>query len=405
MKDIFSGIRPYFDSEIQAALELLLSNDVFMQGAKQMFSDEIIENFKEIYPKFDTINSLQENFILPMLQIFLQKKSCNLTFSGIENINQPAIFISNHRDILVDPACLQLILVNNGFITTQIAVGNNLAAADWILAFMRLNKSFIIKRNLPKGEQIAAFKELSAYIRRTITESSESIWIAQREGRAKDSNDFTQPSIIKMFSLSGRGSLIENIKSLNICPLSISYEYDACDFLKVKEFLQRIENEHFTKTTQDDVLSMKTGIFGCTGNLHYAFNACINDELDKISEQKLHRNEQVEQITGIIDRKIHSSYKFFPINYFAYDKLYNERNFEKFYQNEKENLEQYFENQINKIDLPNFDRKLAEKRFLEMYSNTLKNLFSAISKDVLSNSDSDMEHGGCFVKYVSKLSL
>jgi len=373
MKDIFRDIRPYFDSEIQAAFEFLLSNEVFMQGARQIFPNEIIEKFKQIYPKIDSIYSFQAQYMMPLLQIFLQKKQCNLTFSGIENIQQPSIFLSNHRDIVVDPAFLQYILMSNGFNTTQIAIGNNLAAANWILTFMRLNKSFIIKRNLSKGEQIAAFKELSAYIRHTITESRQSIWIAQREGRAKDSNDCTQPSILKMFSLSGSGNLIENIKSLNICPLSISYEYDACDFLKVKEFLQHIENEYFTKTTKDDVLSMKTGIFGYTGNLHYAFNTCINDELDKISEQKLNRNEQVEHIIKIIDEKIYNSYKFFPINYFAYDKLYNERNFEEFYQNEKENLEQYFENQINKIDLKNFDRDLAEKRFLETYSNTLKN--------------------------------
>jgi len=373
MKDIFRDIRPCFDSEVQDAIKILLSNNDFLQGAKSILPVETIENFQKNYTQFSTINSLQENFILPMLQALLQKKSCNVTFSGVENINQPAIFLSNHRDIVIDPSCLQLVLVNNGFITTQIAIGNNLIAADWILTFVRLNKSFIIKRNLPKGEQIAAFKELSAYIRHTITESGESIWIAQREGRAKDSNDFTQPSIIKMFSLSGSGNLIENIKPLNICPLSISYEYDACDFLKVKEFLQRNENEHFTKTTQDDVLSMKTGIFGFSGNMHYAFNVCINDELDKISEQKLHRNEQVEQIINVIDQKIHSSYKFFPINYFAYDKFYGENKFENFYQNEKEKFEQYFENQINKIDLPNFDRELAEKRFLEIYSNTLKN--------------------------------
>ena len=379
MNDFFSDIRPYFDSEIQKGIDILLSNSTFMQGAKKIFPNEIIENFIKICPKIDTKNFFQAQFMMPLLQQFLQKKECNLTFSGIENIKQPAIFLSNHRDIVTDPAFLQYILMSNGFITTQIAIGNNLAAADWILAFMRLNKSFVVKRDLQKGEQITAFKELSAYIRHTITESRESIWIAQREGRAKDSNDCTQPSIIKMFSLSGSGSLIDNVKALEISPLSISYEYDACDFLKVKEFLQKLENEHFTKTKADDVLSMKTGIFGYTGNLHYAFNACINAELDKIAEQKLPRNEQVTQIIEIIDKKIYNSYKFFPINYFAYDKFYGENNFEKFYQNEKEFLEKYIENQIDKIDLENFDRKLAEKRFLEMYSNTLKNYIKILN--------------------------
>jgi len=373
MIDFFSGIRPYFDNEIQSAFELLLSNEMFMQSARQIFPNEIIENFKQIYPKIDTVNTFQTQFMQPMLQLLLQKKECNITYSGFENIQQSAIFLSNHRDIVVDPAFLQYILMLNGLVTTQVAFGNNLVATEWILVFLRLNKSFIVKRNLSKGEQIAAFKELSAYIRHVITERNESIWIAQREGRAKDSNDCTQPSILKMFSLSGNGNLIDNLKPLNICPLSISYEYDACDYLKIKEFLQYIEDENFVKTTKDDVLSMQTGVIGYTGNLHYAFNSCINDELDKIAEQKLTRNEQVEMIIKIIDEKIYNSYKFFPINYLAYDKLYNEHNFEKFYQNEKENLEKYIENQINKIDLPNFDREIAEKRFLEMYSNTLKN--------------------------------
>ena len=377
MEDFFSNIRPFFDSEIQSAFEFLLSSDVFMQAAREIFPEEIIENFKKNYPKIDTINSFQVQFMMPMLQRLLQKKQCNITFSGIENIQHSAVFLSNHRDIVVDPAFLQYVFMANNFNTTQIAMGDNLLAADWILTLVRINKSFIIKRNLSKGEQITAFKELSAYIRHVITERNESIWIAQREGRAKDSNDCTQPSILKMFSLSGSGNLIENIKSLNICPLSISYEYDACDYLKVKEFLQKIENENFIKTKEDDVLSMKTGILGYTGSLHYAFNTCINDELDKIAEQKLPRNEQVEQIIKIIDNKIYASYKFFPINYFAYDKLYSENGFEKFYQNDEEFLEKYIENQINKIDLENFNKKLAEKRFLEMYSNTLKNFLES----------------------------
>jgi len=376
MNDFFDDIRPYFDSEIQAAFDILLSDRAFMQGATQLLPVELIEKFEKNHSQIKTINSFQSQFMMPMLQQILQKKECNITFSGIENIQQPVIFLSNHRDITVDSALLQYALMSNGFGTTQIAIGDNLLVAEWLRAFVRLNKSFIIKRSMSKGEQIAEFKKLSAYIRRTITESKESIWIAQREGRAKDSNDFTQPSIIKMFSLSGGGSLIENIKSLNICPLSISYEYDSCDFLKVKEFLQRMENENFKKSPLDDVINMQNGIFGYTRSLHYAFNACINTELDEIAEQKLPRNMQVEQIIKIIDNKIHASYKFFPINYFAYDKLYGSTDFENYYSKEAENIEQYIENQINKIDLKDFDRKFAEKRFLEMYSNTLKNYFA-----------------------------
>jgi hypothetical protein len=371
---MFDNIRPYYDSEICAAFEKLLADKAFLQGAQSLMPKEIVEKFKQIYTKISTIDEFQHLFMMPMLEIILQKKSCEISFSGKENVIQPALFISNHRDIIVDPAFLQYFLHSNGFKTSQIAIGNNLAAADFILSFMRLNKSFIVLRHLSAGEQIAAFKELSAYIRHTITETKASIWIAQREGRAKDSNDFTQASILKMFALSGQNSFIDNLKPLNICPVSISYEYDCCDFLKVKEMQQQRDNEHFIKSTEDDVLSMKTGLFGYTKHLHYSFTPCINAELDKIAAKNLPRKEQVEQIISLIDRQIHSAYKIFPINYFAYDLLYQTSRFSEFYtENDKQIFNSYFEKQISKIDLENIDKDFCIKKLLEMYSNTLKN--------------------------------
>ncbi|MDR2684376.1 MAG: 1-acyl-sn-glycerol-3-phosphate acyltransferase, partial [Prevotellaceae bacterium] len=340
---MFEDIRPYFDGEIGAVFEKLLANRVFMQAAEKIMPKELIDEFRQNYLKITTIDAFQKAFMLPMLEIFLQKKSCELTFSGIKNIVPSALFISNHRDIITDPAFLQYILAKNNFRTSQIAIGNNLAAADWILAFMKLNKSFIIKRNLSRGEQITAFKELSAYIRHAVTEQKAAIWIAQREGRAKDSNDRTQASILKMFALSGNGSLIENLKTLNICPLSISYEYDACDFLKVKEMQQNRDNEHFIKTIEDDILSMHTGIFGYIGHLHYAFTPCINAELDIIEQKNLPRNEQIEQIISLIDKQIHLAYKIYPINYFAFDTLYKTKKYSDFYtKNNAENFQHYF---------------------------------------------------------------
>ncbi|MDR1543562.1 MAG: 1-acyl-sn-glycerol-3-phosphate acyltransferase [Prevotellaceae bacterium] len=371
---MFDDIRPYYDSEIQAVFEKLLENQVFMQGAEMVMPKKLIEKFQQIYKNITTIDAFQEAFMFPMLEGLLQKKSCELTFSGVENLSLSTLFLSNHRDIIVDPAFLQYVLVKNGLKTSQIAIGNNLAAADWILAFMRLNKSFIIKRNLSRGEQITAFKELSAYIRHAVTEQKSAVWIAQREGRAKNSDDRTQVSILKMFALSGNGTFIENLKALNICPLSISYEYDSCDFLKVKEMQQSRDNEYFTKSTQDDVRSMQTGIFGYTGHLHYAFTPCINEKLDLISQKNLPRNEQIEQTISLIDKQIHAAYKIYPINYFACDTLFQTQKYSAFYsENDIKIFEKYFENQILKIDLPDIDKDFCLQKLLEMYSNGLIN--------------------------------
>jgi hypothetical protein len=270
------------------------------------------------------------------------------------------------------------VLVKNRLHTSEIAIGNNLAAAEWMLTLMRINKSFIVFRNLLKGEQVSAFIELSAYIKHTITEKNESIWIAHRQGRAKDSNDFTQRSLLKMFALNGNDSIINNLKQLKISPLTISYEYDPCDFLKAKEFQQLRDNENFQKNQLDDVTSMQTGALGFTGKVHYAFLPCINEELDKIEGLKLPRNEKVNAITEFIDRQIHKSYKIYPNNYIAFDKLYNKEQFINYYsKNDLEKFENYIKNQISKIDLENIDRDFCREKILEMYSNPLKNYLLA----------------------------
>ncbi|MDR3327060.1 MAG: 1-acyl-sn-glycerol-3-phosphate acyltransferase [Prevotellaceae bacterium] len=378
MEDLFFNIRPYFDSEIQPMFSAILSNSEIMNSASVVVPQPAIADFVQNHKQINSKEEFQVRYMMPMLENLFKIKHATISFSGIENIEQPCIFLSNHRDIITDSAFLQYVLVKNHLHTSEIAIGNNLVAAEWMLTLMRINKSFIVYRNLLKGEQVSAFIELSAYIRHTITEKNESIWIAHRQGRAKDSNDFTQPSLLKMFALNGEGSLVNNLKQLKISPLTISYEYDPCDFLKAKEFQQLRDNENFQKNNLDDVVSMQTGALGFTGKIHYAFSPCINTELDKIESLKLPRNEEVNSIAEFIDRQIHQSYKIYPSNCIAFDKLHGEEQFINFYsKNDLEKFENYIENQISKIDLENPDRDFCRKKILEMYSNPLKNYLLA----------------------------
>lgn len=378
MQDKFDKIRPYLNHEIQAVFSQLVANDEVLQGAGVVMPSELIEDFLQNYEQIADIDSFQKRYMLPMLENLKKIKRTEITFSEIEHYRPSALLLSNHRDIIMDSAFLQYVLVSNGFRTSEIAIGNNLMAKPWITAAMRINKSFIVRRNLTKGEQISAFVELSSYIANTITTERNSIWLAHREGRAKDSDDRTQVSLLKMLALSGKGSFIENLKTLNIQPLSISYEYDACDYLKAKELQQKRDNPDFEKSTIDDVKSMQIGALGFASTIHYSFTPTINDELDKISMLRLPRNKEVELVAELIDRQIHKAYKIYKSNYIAYDMLKGEKFYESFYNSEEKTIfANYIAGQVSKIDLDNVDKEFCTEKILEMYANPLKNKLSA----------------------------
>jgi hypothetical protein len=263
--------------------------------------------------------------------------------------------------------------------TVEIAVGDNLLVFPWIEKLVRVNKSFIVQRGLSTRQVMESSKRLSAYIRHVLYEKKNSVWIAQREGRAKDSDDRTQTSLLKMFNLAGKtNDLIENLKELNICPVSISYEFDPCDFLKAKEFQQKRDNPEFKKTQQDDLINMQTGVMGYKGKVVYHLAGCINDELDRISGQTNNRNEQVEHIAKLIDSHIHKNFHITPENKIAYDEIWGGNAFAKEYSAaEKENFDEYLDKQILKIDLENKDRDFLRHKMLEMYANPLKNYLAA----------------------------
>jgi hypothetical protein len=283
------------------------------------------------------------------------------------------LFLSNHRDIVLDAGLLNILRFDKGFRTTEIAIGDNLLIHPWIDKLVRLNKSFIVRRGLSIKERLIASKHMSEYIHYAISEKKESVWIAQREGRAKNSDDRTQDSLLKMLALYPEDKPFpESLKELNLIPLSISYEYDPCDYLKAKEFQQKRDDPDFKKTQRDDLLNMEIGILGQKGNVVFRFGNCINPGLEKITEPD--KRLQPELAAKIIDREIHRNYEIFPCNYIAYDLFYKETGFkDKYTAQQLDDFRSYLDKQIKKIDLDYIDYDFVWDKMLEMYSNTLKN--------------------------------
>ena len=378
MEQTFDNIRPYNPDELHDAFSRLINEPTFLALIQQFMPQIPLEQVRAQMLNIPNATVFQKTFIVPLLNDIEAKHSKGITASGIDSITRPALFVSNHRDIVMDSALMDLVLFRAGLDSVEIGIGDNLLAAPWIRTLVRINKSFIVQRGLPVREMPKAFLELSGYIRHAITKKQTGVWIAQREGRAKDSNDRTQESILKMFALSGTKSFIENLKELNICPATISYEYDPCDYLKAKEFQQKRDNANFKKSPQDDLLNMKTGIMGDKGHVHFTFTPSINAELEEIATSIDNRKAQIEAVVKLIDQRIHSNYTIYPINKVAYDELLNTTRFTaEVSPEERSEVESYLEQQLNKIDLPNSDYDFLRHKLLEMYANPLINYLAA----------------------------
>ncbi|MCQ2344120.1 MAG: 1-acyl-sn-glycerol-3-phosphate acyltransferase [Paludibacteraceae bacterium] len=365
-QSIFDDIRPIADSEVPEVLHRLCKDPEFRQVASAIPGI----NINEIEQKADSFTSVldfQLAYEYPMLEKYALKNSQEVTSTGTGNVTSHAeLYLTNHRDITIDPAYINLVLFRKFRNTSEIAIGDNLYARPWIRDFVRLSRSFTVRRNLNRGEMMTSFAHLSAYVRYTITEKGNSVWMAQREGRSKDATDLTQESLIKMLSMSGGSSLIENLIPLNIHPTTFSYEFDPCDYLKAIEFQQRRDNPGFRKGPMDDVVSMRTGIQGYHGRINIHFAPSINPELERLSAQNLNRKQQSEAVCRLIDNTIHSNYIIYPINEWAYSQLYGDKTPDSA-------SESYLRGQLAKVDIPNPDMDFIWHKLLEMYANPLKN--------------------------------
>ncbi|MCK9310699.1 MAG: 1-acyl-sn-glycerol-3-phosphate acyltransferase [Bacteroidales bacterium] len=375
----YDDIRPFRDEELPEVIDRLLQDPQFCAFIPLVAPDVTIDAMKAQLRQLKGVLDFQQKVMHPIVRSVARKTTDSLDLSGFKNLDKshPYTYVSNHRDIILDSAFLDILLIEKGLDTFGIAIGDNLLIYPWISDLVRINKSFLVKRGLPVRQQLEASLELSSYMHDTIEEKNQSIWIAQREGRAKDSNDRTQVSILKMLNLGGSGSVLENIASMNIVPVSISYEYDPCDFLKAKEMQQKRDDPDYKKSQKDDIQNMKTGLMGYKGRVFYKVSPCISEELLKM-EGGMHKNELYEKVANLMDSRIHINYHLYPGNYIAADMLDGIDRFSQSYSaSEKEHFATYIKQQLEKIDLKNKDEHFLQKSMLEMYSNPLRNKLEA----------------------------
>ena len=375
MNSKFDDIAPLYDHEVCQTIDELLSDPGFIHAIEYVLPGVNLEDFAKEMSSYKTKYDFQSRMISPVVWGIARKTSASVNTTGWENIDRSKqyLYISNHRDIVLDAGILNITLHEEGLNTTEIAIGDNLLVFPWIKKLVRLNKSFIVQRGVSVRQMLEVSKHLSEYIHYAILHKKESIWLAQREGRAKDSNDKTQESLLKMLTLfPEKGNFIDNLKELNIIPLSISYEYDPCDFLKAQEFQLKRDNPEYKKSQKDDLINMETGLLGFKGNVHFRFGKQINDSLEKLKD--VDRKLQISAAAKCIDDEIHRNYKIYPCNYIAHDLLSGDKRFDSMYSaEEKDKFEKYLKKQIEKIDMPDKDFDYLRECMLIMYSNTLKN--------------------------------
>lgn len=380
----FSDIAPYSDDEFHEKLKSLVREPGFEHAVRYVVPDVNFPEFVEGLLKIHDKATFQAQIMQPFLEALCIKTTAGITYGGYDKVSDGGAYtyMSNHRDIVLDASFLNLGFLRRGMPSSEIAIGNNLLIYDWITDLVRLNKSFIVKRNLRLTKALEAAKQLSAYIHHAIVEKHESVWIAQREGRAKDSSDMTQESVVKMLGLEGGGSLIDNIMSLNIVPVSINYEYDPNDYLKAREFLLKKHDPEFKKSQRDDLFSMETGLLEYKGRVHFEVCDPINKSLE-VLRTVTDKVEVVKRVCAIIDCEIHSNYKLYPLNYIAYDLLTGGNEYSSNYTDEDvASFRKYIDKQLDKVDVENVsadDRDYMVKMMLSMYANPLRNKQASLS--------------------------
>lgn len=385
--DEFKDIAPYEDRELLEKLSDLTKEPGFEHAVKFIMPNVDFGLFCEQLKTVKSTDEFQRMVMYPFLRKLADATTSSVSISGVENYDRNLSYtiITNHRDIVLDASFLNMVLVENGLPTTEVAIGDNLLIYDWINDLVRVNKSFIVRRNLGVKEALVAAKQLSAYIHYCISTKHDSVWIAQREGRAKDSNDKTQESLIKMLALAGGQSARANIEAVNLLPCAISYEYDPNDYLKAREFLLRRRDPDFKKSQRDDLFSMETGLLGFKGHVHYTLGRCITSQIVRMPAEA-DRNAVAAEAARLIDHEIHSGYMIYPINYIAYDHINNSTEFASHYTPEQvRQVSDYLNSQLKKVDVA--DITPEEYDFMldavyNMYANPLKNKLVALATEV-----------------------
>ncbi len=375
----FDGIRPFEPEELPEVYDRLLANEQFQAVLKYLYPEVPLEMVARKMRACRTNLDFQKAFCYDFIKGVLAKaaRGCEMDATAVDT-SRRYTFVSNHRDIVLDSAILDVLLMDVGFTTTcEIAIGDNLLGLPWVKDFVRVNKSFIVKRGLPMREMLEAGRLLSEYMHYAVAEKHENVWVAQRSGRAKDSDDRTSDGVLKMLTMGGTGSPAERLRQLHIVPLAISYEYDPCDWLKAREFQLRRDNKDWKKGPQDDLVSMQTGIFGYKGHVHYHCAPCIDDFLTQLPAD-LPKADFYRVVADHIDREIHRRYRLYPCNYVALDELRGERaHADRYTEPDKAFFDKYLAGQLAKVELPAKDEPYLRERILTMYANPAINFLRA----------------------------
>ncbi len=378
----FDAIRPFEPEELPEVFERLLGNAQFAQVVAYVFKDMPYDMLAQKMRACKTNLDFQVAFCYPFIKGLLQKASlgCDINVDAID-MEKRYTFVSNHRDIVLDSALLDVMLIEAGCKTTcEIAIGDNLLSLPWVKDLVRINKSFIVERSVSLRQMLLSSKRLSEYMHFVIAQKHDNVWIAQREGRAKDSNDRTQESIIKMMVMGGEGSLVERLKGLHIVPLAISYEYDPCDFLKAQEFQLKRDIADWKKGPMDDVVSMQTGIMGYKGHIHYEAAPCIDAWLDTL-DPDMPKADFFKAVATHIDDEVFRRYRLYPSNYVALDELEGTTaHADRYTAEQKAQFDGYIAQQMAKIQLPDKDEAFLRERLLTMYANPARNQEQLLKK-------------------------
>jgi 1-acyl-sn-glycerol-3-phosphate acyltransferase len=366
----YDQIRPYVGKEIPQAAERLSLSEDFLTLFSSMLKVEK-NRLTESLHGISSRDEFQDRFFIPVVKRLISGTTDGVTVSGVENLEKDSsyLFISNHRDIILDSALLNSLLKDHGLHYCQAAIGSNLLINSWITDLVKLDSCFIIERGLPVKEMIVSAGLRSHYLREVIKEQRDSVWIAQKEGRSKNGDDRTQPSLLKMFRMSGTKDFVENFKQLHIVPVSISYEWEPCDDLKTDELYQK-NTDDYVRTPAADMKSMYQGMSDYKGRVNFFIGKPVDRQLDEINKLPNH-GDRIAALADYIDTCIHQGFKLWPNNYIAYDLLHGTARFLSFYNNEEK--DHFIKTMQQKLDRLSGNRSVLNNIYLEIYATPVKN--------------------------------
>ncbi|MBQ5411485.1 MAG: 1-acyl-sn-glycerol-3-phosphate acyltransferase [Bacteroidales bacterium] len=370
----FDDIRPYYDDEIPAAMKRIAASDTFPLLASYAFPDRKVEEVRAMVEGLRTVDEFQTKVMWFVNEQIVKRSMTSYTVSGIEALDPSGqyLFVSNHRDIMLDASVLQNILHAHGFETSEITFGANLMCTPLVIDIGRSNKMFRVERGGNMKEFYQSSVHLSEYIRHVITEKHQSVWIAQRNGRTKDGNDATDQGIVKMFGISKRDDKIKALSELHIVPLSISYEWETCDYMKALELYQS-RYEKYVKKQGEDLSSILSGITSFKGNVHLSFCPMITED-DLRQFDSLTSIEYNREVTRLMDERIFSGYKLTPNNFIAHDIRFGKHEFlgAKYSEEQKERFV-FHMSKLDKYDVE--EPEILRDIFLGIYSNPVDNCY------------------------------